>query len=166
MIEHMLNWDLPDFIADNFLISDYKPVPLSLLRVKLTPLTKGAMGGYVDIHETPHYGFVCNYLYGTPVAPSHGYIDYSYYNGRNQHQLDAEGYKELIDGIVSYGFNNNKCPILVLRPRRLSINPPWHVIDGSHRVAILAALNINKIDVGILKFKKTIFSRILDKVSG
>ncbi|MDC0006033.1 ParB/Srx family N-terminal domain-containing protein [Gammaproteobacteria bacterium] len=129
-------------------------LPLKKLYVGLRAKNSDVIN-YVSVRDTPHFFFVKNFLEGTPISSVHGYEDYSQYLAAYWHPLDEDSFKNLIISIRENGYDADTKPILVVR----SIRTPlplgrYQVLDGFHRLAILAALGHHTVKVFRMRKKR------------
>ncbi len=134
------------------------------LYIKLTSPVPGKGGKFVPVAETPHYQFIKNRIVGSPVQPMHGYMSYSHYNTRNQHHLDEHGFEKLLNSIMTNGYDESEGRPLVIKRRNLSFSPSWNVLDGSHRISILAARGDTHVMVAVVRFRKNIIRRGIERI--
>lgn len=150
--------------------------PVSFLQVPLKKLYVGLRAkdsdaiNYVSVRDTPHFFFVKNFLEGTPISSVHGYDDYSQYLATYWHQihwvesllrktLNEDSFKNLITSIRENGYDADTKPILVVRENRRPLPlGRYQVLDGFHRLSVLAAMGHQTVKVCRMR-KKRFFLR-------
>jgi hypothetical protein len=150
---------LPAFLREQF-------VRGPILRVKIKRIRVGMKMGpssnikYTSIYSTPHYDFINKYLrYNKSVPYNH---DYGYYSIDNADASSPEEFIALADSIISEGYDYDSHPIYVFNNwRRFLPIGRLDVADGFHRLAILAALGKQNVEVCKLKYKQTMYSRFM-----
>lgn len=129
-------------------------LPLNKLYVGLRAKNSDVIN-YVNVRDTPHFFFVKNFLEGSPISSVHGYENYSEYLAEYWHPLNEDSFKNLIISIRENGYDADTRPILAVR----SIRTPlplgrYQVLDGFHRLAILAALGHHTVKVCRMRKKR------------
>ena len=151
------------FIENKFVPIGYRIVNISNLYVGIIypDLTKN----FVKITKTPHYQFAMNILHGHTVVPVSGYQDYEHYVELNWHPCDSASFVKLIRSIQEEGYDADNRPILVAKSlwRPLPVNR-LDVIDGFHRLAVLAALGTKKFKVLKMRNRVSGFRRLLHRI--
>lgn len=157
---------LPIYLESKFKFHGFRTVRIQHLFVGLRPIA-GGNARYVSVNETPHCIFVRHILYGEPLRSVHGYTGYGHYISINPHPCTEEVFIELTQSVVERGYQWDISPILVVRSwRRPWPICRWDVMDGFHRLAILAALNEKSLKVATLKPKKPILQQVMDRLRG
>ena len=159
---NQFEFNIPSFIDSEFYISKLKKIKLKKLKIKLTNKTSRKISTYLPIEETPHFSFVENYLLGKKERICLDYKNYKEYNEYNGHYLDEENFKNLIDSIISKGFQEKDSKIICLKNFYNPFYGSFKVLDGSHRLAILLFLNFKDVNVAIAKHKKNFVKRKLN----
>ena len=156
---------LPSFINKNFYFSYFKIININKLFVGVRNSKIGELE-YLNIKKTPHYLFASNYLELSNISEGEDCKSYHDYIKSNPDDLRSKGkFESLINSIRENGYNFHESPILVFytfkRPLPFG---RWDVLDGFHRLAILAALGNKNIEVAILKRKQSIFKRLKQRI--
>ncbi len=155
--------ELPSFLENTYHFKDYRVVDIYCLYVGLLSVNSDKTK-YVSIFETPHFMFANYIIHGTLVKAVHGYKDYLHYRSIHQQSHTEEGFKQLIENIMTVGYDYEKKPILVFRYwKRLLPIGRWDVADGFHRLAVLAALGKQKIRVATIVNNINILHRALKR---
>jgi len=161
MVEGFPGEYLYNYINDEYRPGKYKTANISSLYVGCKSIVSGKVE-YVRVTETPHFLFASNALHGTPISSALGYTNYAHYISVNWHPCSEDDFTNLITSIKEKGYDNKNYPILVHK----SLRRPWpldrmDVIDGFHRLAVLAALGEKKITVFTMLRRSPLHSRIL-----
>lgn len=124
----------------------------------------GGYNRYVSVYETPLYNYVLSVL-GKHDKKSLAIDDYRKYRAMFWHPTGEEQFKKLIKSILDEGYNAQDYPILVCRSiSRIWPIGRWDVIDGFHRLSVLAAIGTKKIEVCTCRnTKRSSLRQILDK---
>ena len=162
---NLSNIELPKFLESEFKVVCIKEIKLSKLRINVAGKSSKKIPNYLPIIKTPHYGFVNYYLYRRKEKPCLEFKNYHNYNKYNKHHLDTEKFKLFIDKIISEGFIQNNSKIICIRSKYFLFNRSYDVLDGSHRLAILEALNYKYIDVALAIRKENLIFRIFSKIN-
>lgn len=157
---------LPEFLSSDFYFGQYITVKIEKLYVGLVSSSnRGVI--YLSIFKTPHYHFAKNVISGGAAGLITGYESYKDYAYRNRHMLmlSEEEFIQLIENIRTNGYDWKNKPIFVFRhwSRPFPIGR-WDVADGFHRLAVLAALGEKSVKVATLRYKKTIFKRVVNRI--
>ena len=152
---------LPDFLEKDFYFYSFSKININNLYVAIHPINS-TKPHFISIYETPHYQFVQKTIFNRDPKKVFNYENYFQYAEINKKACSEEEYTFLINNILVNGYNWKKHPIFIYRNwRRIFPISRWNVADGFHRLAILAALNFNEIEVGILKYKYDLIRRFL-----
>lgn len=158
---------IPIFLKKAFIFSHFKIVNIDRIYVGLINSNLGKIK-YINIKKTPHYYFVCEYL-GIKNKHEESVISYCDYIKSNP--LDPRSkqkFIELINSINKNGYNFKESPILVFKTfKRPFPFGRFDVADGFHRLSILAALDSDKVKVGVIKRKQSVlmrFKKILNEI--
>ena len=149
--------EIPSFLKNNFHFSHYKTIPIDKLFVGFHDSQLNYLK-YINIKESPHYFSASQYL----RKNNKSLLSYKKYIKLNPDDPRSElDFINLIISIKSNGYNFNEYPILVFKSyKRLFPLGRYEVADGFHRLSILAALGVNKLNVAVLKRNKSILNRI------
>ena len=144
---------LPKFVNNEFKFNCFSIVKIENIYVGLKPIYI-SKPIYTSIYKTPHYAFAKQIISGQKVDQQTGYSDYKHYSQINKTSCSEEKYCDLIDSFLKTGYDWQQNPILVFKNWRRPVPfNRWDVADGFHRLAILAALDFQIINVGLLKYK-------------
>ena len=142
---------------------DVREVELERLRVGL--LQKNGSLTYVKINETPHYEFVMAYIESRVERGAGGYASYNDYNLRAKHTTTDDIFKLLIESIHKNGFVTEYGLIQATRSvRRLAPWSRYDVTDGAHRVSILSAFKVKKIQVSLVMQRESYLKSFLNQI--
>jgi hypothetical protein len=143
-------------------------VNVDSLRVGLIDINSDHVS-YILINKTPHYYFAKSIIDSEKKFDigGSGYLNYNHYFEANRENTSTpKQFIELTNKIIEDGYNFTNYPVLVYRHwsrpfplRRLD------VVDGFHRLAILAALGETEIMICKLRYKNSIISRFIYKLS-
>ena len=125
--------------SDLYLDDKYRKIKISKTKFALRISDQSIK--LIDIYNSPHYYFVKNYINKTDKYPIKNILTYEQYYENKWTNRSPEYFKELVDDISDY-FDYKRDPIIVFKGIRPIKNiGSWVVVDGFHRIAILAALN-------------------------
>jgi hypothetical protein len=143
-------------------------VNVDSLRVGLIDINSGHVS-YILINKTPHYYFAKSIIDSEKKLDvgGSGYLNYNhYYEVNPKNASTPKQFIELTKKIIEDGYDFTNYPVLVYRHwsrpfplRRLD------VVDGFHRLAILAALGETEIMVCKLKYKHSFILRLINKLT-
>ena len=113
---------------------------------------------YINVRESPHYFSVLEYLNNNNKNFTH----YNKYIKLNPNDPRSDiNFIKLINSIKANGYNFRESPILVFKSYKRPLPfGRYDVADGFHRLAILAALDVNKLNIAVLKRNKSILNRL------
>jgi len=158
-MDNKFKFNLPSHLDENFKIVRIKKINLSKLKIGVTNKKSRKLPSYFPIKKTPHFSFVKSYILGKAEESCLGYKNYKEYNEYNKHYLNEKNFKELIDNIISKGYQEKTSRIICLRELYNPLNGSYKVLDGSHRLAIISFLNFKKVDISIAKYKQNFLKR-------
>jgi hypothetical protein len=151
---------IPIFLKKDFIFSHFKVVNIDRIYVGLINSNLGNIK-YINIKKTPHYYFVCEYL-GIKNKQEESIINYyDYIKSNPLDRRSKQKFIELIDSIKRNGYIFQELPILVFKTVKRPVPyGRFDVLDGFHRLAILAALDSVNVNVAVLKRKHSVFMRL------
>ena len=143
-------------------------VNVDSLRVGLIDINSGHVS-YILINKTPHYYFAKSIIDSEKKFDIGGYdyLNYNHYFEVNPKNASTpEQFIELTKKIIEQGYDFTNFPVLVYRHYSRPL-PLWHldVVDGFHRLAVLAALGETEIMVCKLKYKHSFIARLFNKLT-
>ena len=158
--------ELPEFLQHEFVPGPHRVVPIERLRVALRCPDRSSLR-YVAVQATPHYGFARHILgeSSTPNVPH--YPDYDAYVAQHGGGAGTDDFRALVGSIRDNGYDGRRHPILVFRHWRRRIpRGRWDVADGFHRLAVLAALDYERVEVQTLGHARSPLARIRRRLGG
>lgn len=153
---------LPDFL-NNFDVDDYEL--LKIEQIFVGELGQDGKISYVSIFGTPHYEFASAIYAGSTGKLQFARGRYLEYLKIQETAHSPLKFEQLCSSMRRDGYDWRVYPILVFTDLRRPF-PLFRrdVADGFHRLAALAALGYENINVLRLKRKDNIFQRLVNRV--
>ena len=154
---------LPEFL-NNFDLDDYEQQKIE--RIFVGKLDEDGKISYVSIFYTPHYELASAIFAGSTGKLQLARRQYLEYLKIQETSHSLLKFEELCSSIRTGGYDWRIRPILVFSDLRRPF-PLFRrdVADGFHRLAVLAALGYENINVLKLKRKDNIYQRLVSWVS-
>jgi hypothetical protein len=168
---------LPPAFENSYRVIGFRTVDIECLYVRIW-FFDISRAQYVPINKTPHYFFALSVIKGEVSHPVQSLSEYHIYK-KNEYAIHnpnnynpfakkpEEKIVRLVNSIKANGYNWQAYPIFVSRhwKRPLPLGR-WDVLDGVHRLAVLAALGESRIKVCLLGYKDPSLKRLLNRLGG